>query len=308
MGDSTLKPIRSPNYPSMPLREAVQAVRKIESIYKLNPVDRESAARLIGYSSLSGPAGKALAALAAYGLFERAGKGEGRVTSRAIAILHAYDEKERRGNLLDAASEPTLFAELRDRFAGIPVPPESGVITYLNRQGFNPSAVRPAANAFLETMRYVEELQASTSSATQQPDTPDSVALSDGQAEKFGGAKIGDLIQWESQGVLQFTRPLRVRYITDDGKWVGVEGSQTGIPMSEVIVESVAVKNIQPPTFPVDEIKTPPSPLGETDWMRFRVGPETNVRLLVTGHLGPREISRLIKLLEAQKMVLEDDD
>jgi hypothetical protein len=308
MNESTSKPIRSPNYPSMPLREAVQAARKIESIYRSNPLDRESAARLIGYSSLSGPAAKALAALAAYGLLERAGKGEARVTSRAIAILHADNEEEQRRNLLDAASEPTLFSELRDRFAGIPVPPESGVITYLNRQGFNPSAVRPAANAFIETMRYVEELRATARSDTPQATDPTSEGPSDADDTKFGGAKIGDLIQWESQGILQFAKPLRVRHITDDGKWVGVEGSQTGIPMSEVIVESPAPRRIQPPTFHFDEKPTVPLSTDETDWMRFRVGPETNVRLLVTGHFGPREISRLIKLLEAQKMVLEEDD
>ena len=60
------------------------------------------------------------------------------------AILHASDERERTENLLAAAYEPDLFREIRDRFEGIAVPPEEGVITYLNRQGFNPTAVRPA--------------------------------------------------------------------------------------------------------------------------------------------------------------------
>lgn len=59
--------------------------------------------------------------------------------------------------------EPTLFRELRERFVGVTVPPLDGVITYLNRQGFNPNAVRPAAKAFLETMSYLEEMGGSES-------------------------------------------------------------------------------------------------------------------------------------------------
>lgn len=47
---------------------------------------------------------------------------------------------------------------------------------------------------------------------------------------------------------------------------------------------------------------------GETEWMRNLVGRETKVRLLVSGEMGPKEIGRLIKLLEAQKAVLDDDD
>lgn len=66
----------------------------------------------------------------------------------------------------------------------------------------------------------------------------------------------------------------------------------------------------------VQERPAPPPPpsavlpveAGEAEWMRNLVGRETKVRLLVTGDMGPKEIGRLIKLLEAQKAVLDDDD
>lgn len=38
-----------------------------------------------------------------------------------------------------------------------------------------------------------------------------------------------------------------------------------------------------------------------------KVGHETHVRLLVKGDMGAKEIGRLIKILEAQKEVLEDE-
>lgn len=42
--------------------------------------------------------------------------------------------------------------------------------------------------------------------------------------------------------------------------------------------------------------------------MRGRLSKETDFRLLVTGDIGSKEIARLIKLLEAQKLVLDEDD
>jgi hypothetical protein len=47
--------------------------------------------------------------------------------------------------------------------------------------------------------------------------------------------------------------PTRVRLVSDDGQWVAVECSETGIPMSEVIVEQRAPA--APPTFKIEPQK-----------------------------------------------------
>ena len=156
------KPIRSPSYPSSPLGESIGHVRKIETAYRQSQVDRTVAAKVIGYSGLSGPSNQTLAALAQYGLVERAGKGELRVTDRARAILHPNSPEEKRRNLREAAFEPSLFRELRERWPDI-IPPEDGVATYLNRLGFNRSAVKPAARAYLQTLGFLEEAGANES-------------------------------------------------------------------------------------------------------------------------------------------------
>jgi hypothetical protein len=156
------KPIRSPSYPSLSLSDAIASVRKIESQYRLGPVDRVAGAKLIGYSGLSGPANQALASLAQYGLVERAGKGEMRVTERGRAILHPDSDEEKRLGLKTAALEPQLFRELHERWPNM-IPPEEGVINYLNRQGFNKSAIRPAAKAYLQTLLFLQESGASES-------------------------------------------------------------------------------------------------------------------------------------------------
>ncbi len=161
-------PVRSPSYPVMSLADAIAAVHKIEGQYRSSKVDREIAAEMIGYSSLSGPANKALAALAQYGLVERAGKGEMRVTDRARAILHPDNAGEKRRELEAAALEPALFRELKERWPDV-MPPEQAVISYFNRRGFNPSAIRPAARAYLQTLLYLEEEGANDSHGTESP-------------------------------------------------------------------------------------------------------------------------------------------
>ena len=150
--------IRSPSYPSMSLGDAVATIAKIEKTYRTAPVDRGEAAQLIGYSTLSGPAAKALADLASYGLLERAGKGETRVTDRAKSILYADSDEDRRESLKAAALEPSLFRKLTERFEAVikdGMLPETGVVRYLERENFNPRAVRPAARAFLGTVEFL---------------------------------------------------------------------------------------------------------------------------------------------------------
>lgn len=228
------KPIQSPSYPALSLEESLRHVAKIEGIYRTSAADRADAARLIGYSGLSGPANQTLASLASYGLVERAGKGMMRVTPLAISILHPKSENEKRAALVAAATTPTLFQEIREQFPDLPVPPEAGIITHLNRAGFNPTAVPKAAKAFLSTARYVQELGESESHGEAAFKGAES-ALPD---KKFGGAVVGDLIQWESGGAYQFEQPRRVRWVSEDGTWLAVEGSDTGVPMEQAIVET----------------------------------------------------------------------
>lgn len=46
----------------------------------------------------------------------------------------------------------------------------------------------------------------------------------------------------------------------------------------------------------------------EREWLRGALSRGTNYRLVVSGEIGPKQIGKLIKLLQAQQAVLEDDD
>lgn len=46
----------------------------------------------------------------------------------------------------------------------------------------------------------------------------------------------------------------------------------------------------------------------EREWLRGPLSKDTSYRLLVSGEMGPREIGKLIRVLEAQRAVLSEDD
>lgn len=49
--------------------------------------------------------------------------------------------------------------------------------------------------------------------------------------------KVGDYVQWEPKGILQFTEAKRIARISDDGAFVFVEGSTTGLPVGELTLK-----------------------------------------------------------------------
>ena len=156
--------IQSPSYPILSLQDAIAMVAKLEARYRTSTIDRLDAVKLLGFNGNTGPANMTLGALSHFGLTERAGKGELRVTALARSILHPLDLKERIEAVRQAATTPQLYRSLQERFADVSVPPEEGVVTYLNRANFNPTAIRPAARAFLHTMAFVRGVAESESS------------------------------------------------------------------------------------------------------------------------------------------------
>lgn len=306
----------SPGYPNMALNKAILAVQKIFHADRQSPVDRAVAAKHLGYSGQSGASDKALASLAHYGLLEKAGKGETRVTQLAVDILHPDSPASRRSALREAGLKPGVFQEIYDRYDGR-LPSEEALRSYLLRASFQNVAINPVVNSYSETFRYLEQEKAFESGGTGPGSGADSDFQEAGDQDEqsservFGGAKVGDLIQWENDGALRLEKPTRVRLISEDGQWVAVERSETGIPMSEVLVQERPAGAAQPPTFKM--VPEPPADSalreGEDEWISNVVGRGRKVRLLVSGgDMGSKEVAKLIKLLEAQKAVLDDDE
>ena len=110
---------RSPNYPSIDLKEAVQVVG---SLYQGNTQGRgvgrgeftlQDAARAWNYSSINGPVKNRTAALRQYGMVEGKKGGNPKLSDRALTlILRDPGTREHRDALRVAALDPDIFEEL----------------------------------------------------------------------------------------------------------------------------------------------------------------------------------------------------
>ena len=62
--------------------------------------------------------------------------------------------------------------------------------------------------------------------------------VKNGEDEDASGAtyvpKVGDYVQWESRGSIQFAEPKKVRAISTDGTYAFVDGSPTGLPVAKL--------------------------------------------------------------------------
>lgn len=167
--------MRSPNYPSVPLKQAIDLVSKIHRTCRTNIVTRENAVHEMGYSGLTGRSMKVLAALLQFGLLEKTGKGDVKVTQRAVDILHGIDQADRNEAMLEAAYAPQLFRDIHERFPD-GIPSEGVIRSFLIQQDFMDVAIGPAINSFMETYRSVEHIRESESHGAAVDEAPESPA------------------------------------------------------------------------------------------------------------------------------------
>ena len=77
--------------------------------------------------------------------------------------------------------------------------------------------------------------------------------------------------------------------------------------MNEVIVESAAPLRAPPPIPP--QASAAPQPQdGFSEWFRAKVGPDKLITINYKGtdEIGPKEIEKMIAILQAQKLALEE--
>ena len=300
--------VRSPNFPSTDLRTALGFARKAFDKDHRNKMSRAALAKHVGHESLSGPALTKLGTLRAYGIVEGNGD-ELRISDDAVAAMMAPEDSEERNAAVGRlAFRPAVFQEIRKEFSGLVS--EDNLRYWLIKRQYTPDAAGKAAKAYLATMQLVNGDSGAYDAATTEDDGD--------EEPPPPKAEVGDLIQVEIGGAFQLEKPKRVRAIREDQgeTWVFIEGSETGIPMSQVIVQekgggAPAKPPVTPPTLalePANEGEGARLKGGEREWLRGPLSRETNYRLIVSGDLGPKEIGKLIKLLEAQKAVLADDD
>jgi hypothetical protein len=146
---------RSPNYPRINLKDAIEGVRKIWKENGQNRITSEAVIHHLGYKSNNGSAQGAISGLRKYGLLADGGEGKLRVSDLAVDLLEGKGDPEVYGRAIHkAAFRPVLFQEMRKDFPE-GVPNLDSLRFHLVKRGFNSEAAARAAKTFRETVELV---------------------------------------------------------------------------------------------------------------------------------------------------------
>jgi hypothetical protein len=163
--------MRSPNYPAIPIKQAIDLTEKIFKSDRTNTIDKTVAAQHMDFVGLNGRTLKLLGALSQYGLLDKVGKGNVRVSKTAVSILHGLNDTEKKQALALAAAAPPLFKRIRDTFDQ---PSDRTITSFLMKEGFTDRAVSPVLRSFNETNSYLAANGVSESYGDTGGGTPDS--------------------------------------------------------------------------------------------------------------------------------------
>ncbi|MTV14923.1 MULTISPECIES: hypothetical protein [Bradyrhizobium] len=146
---------RSPEYPAISLKEAVERVKMIYDKDYQNRLPKAVLAEHMGYKGLSGASLPVLSALTKFGLIEGRGD-ETRVSDLAVSIIaHPPGAPDRMAALVQAAKNADLFAELDTRFPDGKAS-DQAIRSYLLTNKFIPSAADAAIRAYRDTKTFVD--------------------------------------------------------------------------------------------------------------------------------------------------------
>jgi hypothetical protein len=228
------------------LREAVDRLKKLYEKDGKAGAPAEIAAVHIGFGKPHGQAMSVLAALKRFGLVAENG-GRFAPSQRGLEILNLpTDDPRRQKALCDAVLEPSIYRELIDKHRESGWPANEVVASELETyKGF----IKKAAIALVEDLKDSLEFSGLSSEGA--------LVSKDEEETPLDRPRIGEFVQWESQGILQFQEPKRIREISEDGEWAFVEGSNTGVPMAELTATSPPAVLELPRPVRVDH---PPSP------------------------------------------------
>jgi hypothetical protein len=235
---------RSPPYPSISLNKAIERTRELYSKALHHSVGVAVLSDAWGYGTKSSGLWATAAALLHFNLLSDEGTGDKRkfkITEAAIRIVRDADPNsaKRREAIERSALTPKIFAELWARFGTSPEVSDMVLKSYLTLdRGENGEATYSdnAADAVLDVYKQTIAFAGLQSGPNITHDQKDKSGPKNELLTPQNRANVGDYVQWTSNGQDQFKPPRRVVWVSDDGSYVRVHGSKTGIPMAELTV------------------------------------------------------------------------
>jgi hypothetical protein len=229
--DDKRKRTRSPAYPFINLETAIKRAKEFYDQEQRNSASLKVAVKHWNYEEKSSGGLQTAAALISFGLLKDEGTGDKRklqLTPNAIRILldQRPDSGEKAEIIKRTALTPKIHSELWKKWGN--TLPSDAEFRHTLLVDWEPPFNEKSVDGFIKEYKDTISFAKLTES--------DKVSLEDG--DKGDGSayvpKVGDYVQWESQGILQFREPKRVRGISPDGKFALVEGETTGLPVGEL--------------------------------------------------------------------------
>lgn len=148
---------RSPKYPQLSFREALDRIQKVYAADKWHPTTDETIAKHLGYKGLNGASLGVIATLKRYGMLASAGEGKWKVSEDAVTIIEApHEHEEWPQAMLRSAFRPQIFEELREEF-GAELPSNATLRHSLIKKKYNPSVADDVIRVYRETLEFVSQ-------------------------------------------------------------------------------------------------------------------------------------------------------
>jgi len=234
---------RSPAYPYISLDKAIERAEQISAAgASKSAMPPETFYKIWKLGAKSSGARAVMAALNQFGLVDYVGRGKDRKVimsdlARKIVLDKVPGSENKKKAIKQAALTPDIHADLWEKYGAF-LPDTVVLESFLVlEKEYNEDAAKNLAKEYLDTFDFAGLNNPDNITNDNSGDAPD-------ESDDFGDNPpefaVGDYIQWESNGTLQFDKPRQIRAIQEhDGvEWVFVKGSETGIPMNEAIFES----------------------------------------------------------------------
>jgi hypothetical protein len=311
---------RSPAYPFIAIDKALERAQQLYVAEGRYDTPVASAYNAWGFGAKSSGARQTAAALGYYGLVDVTGDNDARrikISDLAFRILgdKRDDQSERNALIREAALNPAIHKHLVAQYPD-GLPSDANVRHHLVfDKGFNENAAEDVISVFKTTASLTGLLQ--PHSDVDKPAPKDDTLV---EQNELIAVSVGDKVQWSSAGVDMFQEPATVLGLSEDRQWVFVDAGDAAAPIGEITI-------MQPATARIPGIGTPPpapphvvaaraaltqrsqDDLGEDQTILSQGKLKSGTfEVRVTGEIGAKEIGKIIQLLEAQKLILSDDD
>lgn len=251
---------RSPPFPYIGLSRALEKAEQLYNSVRHHSAALATAAKAWETGAKSSATLQTIAALIQYGLLDDEGSGDSRkikLSNLALKIVmdKRPESEERRIAIRESALNPPIFLELNKQFNTALDIDTSLLLHSLTvermqkgRAPFSEQSAADVVRVYRDTMKFAGFGQADR--IDDEAPAPD-VGLS--QSDRgMPVIEVGAFVQWVPNGVAQFVEPRRVRAISDNGEWVFIDGSETGIALADLEIIQSTTK-ADPPRMALPE-------------------------------------------------------